>query len=96
MKSDETTQTTKRCSQMAGKAWAISVYSRSLQCGCGSFYPFSRVDGVLLMRINLKMPFSNLTGAVWTQPQDYTTNPDDHSNHNIDSPGFKSFTVILY
>ena len=26
--------------------------------------------------------------------QDYTTNPDDHSNHNIDSPGFKSFTVI--
>ena len=27
--------------------------------------------------------------------QDYTTNPDDHSNHNIDSPGFKSFTVIL-
>ena len=27
--------------------------------------------------------------------QDYTTNPDDHSNHNIDSPGFKPFTVIL-
>ena len=27
--------------------------------------------------------------------QDYTTNPDDHSNHNIDSPGFKTFTVIL-
>ena len=27
-------------------------------------------------------------------PQDYTTNPDDHSNHNIDSPGFKPFTVI--
>ena len=26
--------------------------------------------------------------------QDYTTNPDDHSNHNIDSPGFKLFTVI--
>ena len=26
--------------------------------------------------------------------QDYTTNPDDHSNHNIDSPGFKTFTVI--
>ena len=26
--------------------------------------------------------------------QDYTTNPDDHSNHNIDSPGFKPFTVI--
>ena len=26
--------------------------------------------------------------------QDYTTNPDDHSNHNIDSPGFKAFTVI--
>ena len=25
---------------------------------------------------------------------DYTTNPDDHSNHNIDSPGFKPFTVI--
>ena len=25
--------------------------------------------------------------------QDYTTNPDDHSNHNIDSPGFKPFTV---
>ena len=23
--------------------------------------------------------------------QDYTTNPDDHSNHNIDSPGFKTF-----
>ena len=21
-------------------------------------------------------------------------NPDDHSNHNIDSPGFKPFTVI--
>ena len=28
--------------------------------------------------------------------QDYTTNPDDHSNHNIDSPGFKPFTVIRY
>ena len=28
--------------------------------------------------------------------QDYTTNPDDHSNHNIDSPGFKPFTVIVY
>ena len=30
--------------------------------------------------------------------QDYTTNPDDHSNHNIDSPGFKPFTVknIIY
>ena len=27
--------------------------------------------------------------------QDYTTNPDDHSNHNSDSPGFKPFTVIL-
>ena len=27
--------------------------------------------------------------------QDYTTNPDNHSNHNIDSPGFKPFTVIL-
>ena len=26
--------------------------------------------------------------------QDYTTNPDDHSNHNIDSPGFKPFTDI--
>ena len=26
--------------------------------------------------------------------QDYTTNPDDHSNHNIDSTGFKPFTVI--
>ena len=26
--------------------------------------------------------------------QDYTTKPDDHSNHNIDSPGFKRFTVI--
>ena len=26
--------------------------------------------------------------------QDYTKNPDDHSNHNIDSPGFKPFTVI--
>ena len=26
--------------------------------------------------------------------QDYTANPDDHSNHNIDSPGFKPFTVI--
>ena len=26
--------------------------------------------------------------------QDYTTNPDDHPNHNIDSPGFKPFTVI--
>ena len=26
--------------------------------------------------------------------QDYTTNPDDHSNYNIDSPGFKTFTVI--
>ena len=27
--------------------------------------------------------------------QDYTTNPDDHSNHNIDSPGFKPFPVML-
>ena len=27
--------------------------------------------------------------------QEYTTNPDDHSNHNIDSPGFKPFTVII-
>ena len=26
--------------------------------------------------------------------QDYTTSPDDHSNHNIDSPGFKPFTII--
>ena len=26
--------------------------------------------------------------------QDYTTNPDDHSNHNIDSSGFKPFTVM--
>ena len=26
--------------------------------------------------------------------RDYTTNPDDHSNHNIDSPGFNPFTVI--
>ena len=26
--------------------------------------------------------------------QDYTTNPDNHSNHNIDSPGFKPLTVI--
>ena len=26
--------------------------------------------------------------------QDYTTNADDHWNHNIDSPGFKPFTVI--
>ena len=26
--------------------------------------------------------------------QDYTTNPDDHSNHSIDSPGFKPFAVI--
>ena len=26
--------------------------------------------------------------------QDYSTNPDDHSNHNIDSSGFKPFTVI--
>ena len=28
--------------------------------------------------------------------QDYTTNPDDHSNHNIDSPGFKPFTVLVH
>ena len=28
--------------------------------------------------------------------QDYTTNPDDHSDHNIDSPGFKPFTVIYH
>ena len=27
--------------------------------------------------------------------QDNTTNPDDHSNHNIDAPGFKPFTVIF-
>ena len=27
--------------------------------------------------------------------QDYTTNLDDHSNHKIDSPGFKPFTVII-
>ena len=27
--------------------------------------------------------------------QNYTTNPDDHSNHNIASPGFKPFTVRL-
>ena len=27
--------------------------------------------------------------------QDYTTNPDNHSNHNIDSPGLKPFTVIV-
>ena len=27
-------------------------------------------------------------------PQDYTTNSDDHSNHNIGSPAFKPFTVI--
>ena len=26
--------------------------------------------------------------------QDYTTNPDDYWNHNIDSPWFKPFTVI--
>ena len=26
--------------------------------------------------------------------KDYTTNQDDHSNHNIDSPGFKPFTAI--
>ena len=26
--------------------------------------------------------------------QDYTTNPDDHSHYNIDSPGLKPFTVI--
>ena len=26
--------------------------------------------------------------------QDYTKNPDGHSNHNIDSPGFKPFNVI--
>ena len=26
--------------------------------------------------------------------QDYTTNLDDHLNQNIDSPGFKPFTVI--
>ena len=26
--------------------------------------------------------------------QDYTANPNDHSNHNIDSLGFKPFTVI--
>ena len=26
--------------------------------------------------------------------QEYTTKPDDQSNHNIDSPGFKPFTVI--
>ena len=33
--------------------------------------------------------------SVNTSPsQDYTTNPDDHSNHNIDSPGFKPSTVI--
>ena len=29
-----------------------------------------------------------------SRSQDYTTNPDDHSNHNIDSPRFKPFTVI--
>ena len=28
--------------------------------------------------------------------QDFSTNPDDHSNHNIDSPGFKPFTVISW
>ena len=27
--------------------------------------------------------------------KDYTTNPNDHSNHKIDSPGFKPFTVIF-
>ena len=32
--------------------------------------------------------------GVDTPSQDYTTNPDDHSNHNTDSPGFKPFTVI--
>ena len=26
--------------------------------------------------------------------QDYTISSDDSSNHNIDSPGFKPFTVI--
>ena len=26
--------------------------------------------------------------------QDYTTNPDDHSNDNIDSPDLKPFTVM--
>ena len=30
------------------------------QCGCGFFYSFSRVDADLLLRINLKTPFSNL------------------------------------
>ena len=29
-------------------------------------------------------------------PQDYTTNSDDHPNHNIDLPGFKPFTVICF
>ena len=28
--------------------------------------------------------------------QNYTTNPDDRLNHNIDSPGFKPFTVTRY
>ena len=28
--------------------------------------------------------------------QDYTTSPNDHSNHNIDSPGFKPFIVIKF
>ena len=27
--------------------------------------------------------------------QDYTTNPDDYSNHYIDSPGFTVIDLIL-
>ena len=39
-------------------------------------------------------PSSEQTNTNNSPSQDYTTNPDDHSNHNIDSPGFKPFTVI--
>ena len=53
-----------------------------------------RICSVVLRRtvVGVDLRFDSLSGSHHLMM--ITTNPDDHSNHNIDSPGFKPFTVI--
>ena len=61
--------------------------------GFGRYFLSMRFDKTTLMMASAQVVETSVNTNN-SPSQDYTTNPDYHSNHNIDSPGFKPFTVI--
>ena len=66
--------------------WVCSVVLRRTVVGID--WRFDNLSGSHHQVVETSVNTNNIPS------QDYITNPDDHSNHNIDSPGFKPFTVI--